>query len=404
MSTPAVLVEALVLDRDRGLLHVGRDLVGVDQDALVVVEQRPDLVALVVEYDSRSWPRRTPSCSRAGAGPARSPSSSRRRSRRSPSSPRPARMISRRSFLIRPGFGLRGRRELIRRGQPRGGGLPSPSAEPGRGLRQAGRDAFPQRLNAVAPLGDSLAADPLAGSRRRPRNRIPDRRAPARRRRSSAAVARAPTRSPRPQPPRPRARAAPAPASQIEDRARGDARPAGGPPWRSCGPRPESGGPARTVVAAREAASGRRGVKSSSPRLSQSPLSRARPVGELRCRPGGRWRRPPFPFPLRPATRQRPLLPVARAVSSLVAIDAWGSRSPRAPGAVRPGLPRVPARGPLSAMPIGPGPHRSRNRSRLSCRVRRRWWVGPRPGPASPVCESRDAHGPTRPARRKAGV
>ena len=31
-----------------------------------------------------SWPRRTPSCSRAGAGPARSPSSSRRRSRRSP--------------------------------------------------------------------------------------------------------------------------------------------------------------------------------------------------------------------------------------------------------------------------------------------------------------------------------
>ena len=47
----AVLVEALVLDRHRSLLHVGRDLVGVGQDAVVVVEQGPDLVALIVEDD-----------------------------------------------------------------------------------------------------------------------------------------------------------------------------------------------------------------------------------------------------------------------------------------------------------------------------------------------------------------
>ena len=46
-----VLVEAAVLDRDGGLLHVGRDLIGVVQDALVVVQQRPDLVALIVEDD-----------------------------------------------------------------------------------------------------------------------------------------------------------------------------------------------------------------------------------------------------------------------------------------------------------------------------------------------------------------
>ena len=39
----AVLVEALVLDRDHGLLDVGRDVLGLDQDPLVVGEQRADL-------------------------------------------------------------------------------------------------------------------------------------------------------------------------------------------------------------------------------------------------------------------------------------------------------------------------------------------------------------------------
>ena len=66
-------------------------------------------------------------------------------------------MISRRIFLIRPGFGLRGRRALIRRGSRGGGGLPSPPADPGRGLRDAGRNALAKRLHATAALGDSFA-------------------------------------------------------------------------------------------------------------------------------------------------------------------------------------------------------------------------------------------------------
>ena len=46
-----VLVEAPILDRDGRLLHVGGDVARVHQDALIVVEQRPDLVALVVDDD-----------------------------------------------------------------------------------------------------------------------------------------------------------------------------------------------------------------------------------------------------------------------------------------------------------------------------------------------------------------
>src|SRR5262249_30951864 len=48
---PAVLVEALVLDRDRSLLHIGRDVARANQDPVVVVEQSPDLVALVIPDD-----------------------------------------------------------------------------------------------------------------------------------------------------------------------------------------------------------------------------------------------------------------------------------------------------------------------------------------------------------------
>ena len=42
----AVLVEALVLDRDHGLLHVGGDVLGLDQDPAGVGEQGADLAAL----------------------------------------------------------------------------------------------------------------------------------------------------------------------------------------------------------------------------------------------------------------------------------------------------------------------------------------------------------------------
>jgi hypothetical protein len=46
-----VLVEAAVLDRNGGLLHIGGDVARLDQDPLVVVEESPDLVALVVDHD-----------------------------------------------------------------------------------------------------------------------------------------------------------------------------------------------------------------------------------------------------------------------------------------------------------------------------------------------------------------
>ena len=54
------------------------------------------------------------------------------------SSPRPRTRISRRSFLMRPGLGLRGRRALIRRGSRGGGGLPAPAGR-GWGIRAGTR-------------------------------------------------------------------------------------------------------------------------------------------------------------------------------------------------------------------------------------------------------------------------
>ena len=64
----AVLVEALVLDRDHRLLHVGRDVSGVRPGRRWVLLSRvADLAALGVETPRCSWPRRTPAWSR---GPA----------------------------------------------------------------------------------------------------------------------------------------------------------------------------------------------------------------------------------------------------------------------------------------------------------------------------------------------
>ena len=185
-------------------------------------------------------------------------------------------MISRRSFLMRPGLGLRGRRELIRRGRRGGGGLPSPVA--GRGCGRPGREPARETPDAVAALGDPLAAN-AAEALDAAAEGVAERPSRGERLRSSAAGARAPTRS--------RtssvgvlaleARRAPRPGQGWGS---GDAKRGGGPPWRSCAPRRASGG-RRVRRLARAAGERPPGVKSSSPRLSQSPCPGASGAGAL---------------------------------------------------------------------------------------------------------------------------
>ena len=62
--------------------------------------------------------------------------------------------------MIRPGLGLRGRRELIRRGSRGRRGLAGAADVRAARLRDPGRDALPEGLHPVSALGDALTADP----------------------------------------------------------------------------------------------------------------------------------------------------------------------------------------------------------------------------------------------------
>ena len=221
------------------------------------------------------------------------------------SSPRPRRRISRRSFLIRPGLGLRGRRELIRRGSRGGGGLPAPptSAVPGCGIRvgtRSRRACTRSRLSAMRspPTRRRLWIPPCEG--------VPDRRAATGDAALLRLLRRAPTRSRRPPPRRPsRSRRARSSSRSRMGLGRREARRRAS--LAKLRASPGVGGPAGPSSRSR---SGERlpGSKSSSPRLSQSSSSASGDRG------WGRSGDEPLPLPfLRPFAREPlPRQPFAR--------------------------------------------------------------------------------------------
>ena len=98
---PAVLVEALVLDRDDRLLHRRRDLLGLEQDPPLVPGQGGQLGPVGGAARPSSARGRTGRAPRGRAGPARRPSSRRRPRRRPPAAASPATTKAMRSFFSR---------------------------------------------------------------------------------------------------------------------------------------------------------------------------------------------------------------------------------------------------------------------------------------------------------------
>ena len=348
----AVLVEALVLDRDRRLLHVGRDLIGVGEDPVVVVEQRADPVALVVQ-DHRVLGRLelllVLELRQVGRDRHHHPEEGRDDREQAE-----ARQDDQQAELLDPaGLGLAGPAGADPAGETRGRRLAA-AALGGSRLRNARRrDALSQRLHPVSAVGDALA--PHAPEALHAAAEGVTEGGPAARdaallglgleHRLEVDVLVLPLE--------------PLPLDvQVEDRA-GAAR-----------------GPATSLLG--EVACLARGGRPGGPTilLAQGRAGAGLEVLVPEAEPVAGVRRA---VRRRPVRRSRSLIRRCR-IRARAADGRCRSREP------------PPARGSQSALPIGPGLRRSRNRIRLSCRVGD---AGARPAPGSIKAPERKSRGNT---------